>query len=130
MSWQKLVESKTDLFGPGLLLRFRSTDAPEDGDIVAIAVHDPACRALSFFQLSGHKAGYPMGYRQPTLPADSTAPGIPASVRREWLLANFENISFGLDADLIEYAEYFKIEVLPPPWEAQPTAERMVIFQR
>ena len=109
MGWKRLVDAETEVFGPGLLLRFRSTDAPHGGDIIAIAVYFPTAPALSLFQAAGHEAGYPMGYRQPTLPAESTNDRNPATVRKSWLLDNFQHVIFGVDRNSVEYTEDYVI---------------------
>lgn len=115
--WQNLAASPQDVFGAGLVLRFATAEVRGGGPLVAIAVTIPGTRALSFFELDGNNApGFPLGYQKPTLPEASTDRGNPYSVRKDWLLANFDEICAGVDPDAIEYTEYFTIT----PFEVEP----------
>lgn len=118
--WRNLVAADQEVFGPGLVLRFSTKEVRGGGPLVVIAVTVPGTKALSFFALDGNNApGFPMGYQKPTLPEASTDQGSPYSVRKDWLLANFDEICAGVDPAAIEYAEYFTIM----PLEVEPPAE-------
>ena len=111
-SWRRLSEAPEEVFGPGLTLRFVTPDVPMP--VIAFAVEIPGAPALSFFCLDGGTPGLPTGYRKPTLPAASTSAADQRTVRRDWLLENFDEIAWGVDPAAIEYAERLAVRPVYP----------------